>query len=244
MIDNQIKSGANINELNEKNQPFPIKYYFSDAYELPIFKYLINLGFDLSYKDSEDRDSNLLMKIVHLGEHPEAISFLVEKGMDINDVNNLGWTALHYAMFSVKSGNGLVRVPRRTEMEIIQLLIDNGADINQQDNDGTTPLMGSYLNQNSDVIFLLLKAGASKIIIDSKNRTASDYLSRLGSTGRLRERKLEILDLFSDQNIKDKYDFLLELPQDWNTLGSNYFSDKIIYFEFFKELSRETATSI
>lgn len=60
--------------------------------------------------------------------HVEYVRRVVDTPMDINHVNNLGWTAL---MEAVILGNGSA-----TYVEIVEILLDNGADPTIADNDG------------------------------------------------------------------------------------------------------------
>ncbi|MBU0674320.1 MAG: ankyrin repeat domain-containing protein, partial [Proteobacteria bacterium] len=66
---------------------------------------------------------------------------LIEKGADVNGVNRLGQTALHYA----KTG------------EMTQLLLKAGADVNVSSKWGETPL---HWAKTGEIVKLLLEAGA------------------------------------------------------------------------------------
>ncbi len=79
-------------------------------------------------------------------------------GVNINERDSNGWTALHFA-----SQNG--------DVEIGKLLIDNGADIDSKDNYGNTPLWRATFSSNGDGKFikLLLKHGANKNIENNHN---------------------------------------------------------------------------
>ena len=52
--------------------------------------------------------------------HKETVQLLLEKGIDINQTNKIGWNALHLA-----SSEG--------HLEVVKLLIEKGIDINQTD---------------------------------------------------------------------------------------------------------------
>jgi uncharacterized protein len=65
--------------------------------------------------------------------HVETVRLLVSRSkIDVDHVNNLGWTALLEAVILSDGG------PRH--IEIVKLLLDAGADPNIADNDGATPL--------------------------------------------------------------------------------------------------------
>jgi uncharacterized protein len=65
--------------------------------------------------------------------HVETVRLLVGRSkIDVDHVNNLGWTALLEAVILSDGG------PRH--IEIVKLLLDAGADPNIADNDGATPL--------------------------------------------------------------------------------------------------------
>ena len=64
--------------------------------------------------------------------HVEVVKELLKTQIDIDHVNNLGWTALLEAI--VLSDGG----PRH--QEIVRLLVSAGADINLSDRQGVTPL--------------------------------------------------------------------------------------------------------
>lgn len=62
-------------------------------------------------------------------EKKEMIDFLLDKDIDINKVNNIGNTALFYAVFKSKNKTG-----------IIEKLLKKGADMNISNNTGISPL--------------------------------------------------------------------------------------------------------
>lgn len=87
-----------------------------DVYEV---KKLLNQGLEVDTKLECDQ-STLLMEAVS-NEDLDMVKLLVERGADINAVNDnlAGWTPL---MFAVNEGN----------LEIVEYLIDKGADINHE----------------------------------------------------------------------------------------------------------------
>jgi ankyrin repeat protein len=67
-----------------------------------------------------------------LGEHVGVVRVLLDAGIPIDHVNNLGWTALLEAIVLSDGGPA--------HQEIVRLLVDAGADVAIADRDGVTPL--------------------------------------------------------------------------------------------------------
>lgn len=85
--------------------------------------------------------------------HVEIVqTLLTQTDVNVNHVNNLGWTALMEAI--VLSDGG----PRH--QRIIQLLIDHGADVQIPDRDGITPLEHARKRRFTEIEHILLQAGA------------------------------------------------------------------------------------
>jgi hypothetical protein len=83
--------------------------------------------------------------------------------ININAVDKLGRTPLHYAAF-----NG--------DIDIAQLLLENGANINAVDTSKKwTPLFFAVFMKYEDMVDLLIKKGADQTMKDKLNRTASEY---------------------------------------------------------------------
>ena len=85
--------------------------------------------------------------------HVDVVRYLLtETAVDVNHVNNLGWTALLEAI--VLSDGG----PRH--QEIVALLIEHGADVNIADKQGVTPLRHAKQRGYREIRSLLEGAGA------------------------------------------------------------------------------------
>ncbi|WP_333023055.1 ankyrin repeat domain-containing protein [Wolbachia endosymbiont of Pentidionis agamae] len=84
------------------------------------------------------------------------VKFLLEKEVDVNAVDNYGYTPLHHA-----AEKGLT--------EIAKLLLENEADVSAIDKDGETPLHWAAKNGRVDAIELLINKELmlmQKIIMD------------------------------------------------------------------------------
>jgi uncharacterized protein len=83
--------------------------------------------------------------------HVETIKLLLTTAIDVNHVNNLGWTCL---LEIVILGDGGPR-----HVEAARLVLDAGADPNLADKDGITPLAHARAKGQAEVAALIEKAG-------------------------------------------------------------------------------------
>ncbi len=96
---------------------------------------------------------NALIPACHYG-HVETVRLLLAKSkIDVDHVNNLGWTALLEAIILGDGG------PRHTE--IVGLLLAHGANVNLADREGITPL-GHAQKRGFTAIARLLSGGGAK----------------------------------------------------------------------------------
>ncbi|MBA9028328.1 hypothetical protein HNP81_003648 [Peribacillus huizhouensis] len=85
--------------------------------------------------------------------HIDVIKELLTKtDIDVNHVNDLGWTALIEAIVLYNGGE--------RQQRAIQLLIDHGADVNIPDRNNVTPLQYAREKEIKVIEQILLTAGA------------------------------------------------------------------------------------
>ena len=85
--------------------------------------------------------------------HVEVVEeLLLHSEVDIDHVNNPGWTALLEAVLLSKES------PR--QRRVVQLLIEHGADVNIADKEGVTPLAHARRRGLEEIEAMLLAAGA------------------------------------------------------------------------------------
>ncbi len=157
-----LKQGANPN-ANDTYEDITALMYAVGANNLKAVKILVNAGANINYKPYYntppfiqsiiDRDTNI-------------IEFFLRKGVNVNQVDDNGATALHYA-----AGLGYY--------DFVQLLLKNGAKINVKADDGNTPLDLATITNSYNVVTLLLSKGANLNNTDKlKNTpliTAAEY---------------------------------------------------------------------
>ncbi|MFE4707311.1 ankyrin repeat domain-containing protein [Peribacillus simplex] len=143
-----IKAGADVNIQDDmKNSPF--LYAGAEGY-VDILKLAIEAGADPSITNRYGGTA-----LIPASEHGyvEVIKELLTKtDIDVNHVNDLGWTALLEAII-LNNGDG-------KQQETVQLLVDHGADVNIPDNGGMSPLQHAREKGFKEIEQILLSAGA------------------------------------------------------------------------------------
>lgn len=144
-----IRAGADIDiQDNRKDNPF---LYAGAEGLLDILKLAIDAG--ASTRLTNRFGGTALIPAAERG-HVEVVSELLTRtDVDVNHVNNLGWTALLEAIILGDGG------PRRTE--VVRLLVGAGADVNLADSDGVTPLAHARQRGYRQMAEILENAGAS-----------------------------------------------------------------------------------
>ena len=143
-----LDAGADVDlQDNMKNNPF--LYAGAEGY-LEILKLTIAANADPAITNRYG--GTALIPAAERGHLDIIEELLNETTVDINHVNNLGWTALMEAVI-LNDGN-------ETQQKVIQLLIDHGADVNIPDKKNVSPLQHARDKGFSEIEEILLKAEA------------------------------------------------------------------------------------
>ena len=143
-----IVAGADINIRDDlKDNPF---LYAGAEGLLDILRLLIAAGPDT--RITNRFGGTALIPAAERGHIAVVEELLTHTNVDVNHINNLGWTALLEAV--VLSDGG----PRH--QQIVQLLIDHAADVTIADNDGVTPLQHARKRGFAEIARLLAQAEA------------------------------------------------------------------------------------
>jgi ankyrin repeat protein len=143
-----IDVGADINiRDNRMDNPF---LYASAEGLLEIVKLTIDAGADT--KLTNRFGGTALIPAAERGHVEIVYELLTRTDVDVNHINNLGWTALLEAIILSDGG---VR-----HQQIVQLLVDHGADINIADGNGITPLEHARARGFKEIEQILLAAQA------------------------------------------------------------------------------------
>ncbi|HDX9710993.1 MULTISPECIES: ankyrin repeat domain-containing protein [Bacillus] len=140
-----IEAGADVNIQDDmKNNPF--LYAGAEGY-LDILKLTIDAGADPTITNRYG--GTALIPASEHGYIDVIKELLTQTNIDVNHVNNLGWTALMEAIV-LSNGN-------ETQQQVIRLLIEHGADVNIPDNDGVTPLEHARAHHFEEIEKILLE---------------------------------------------------------------------------------------
>lgn len=123
-----IKAGADVNAKdNIHDTPF---LYVGAEGRNDILKLILATG-KANLRDTNRYGGTALIPAAHHG-HPETVRLLLDTAIEVDHVNNLGWTALLEAVILGDGGP--------VYQEIVKLLLAGGANAEIADNDGVTPL--------------------------------------------------------------------------------------------------------
>jgi len=152
---------------------------------------------DVAEEESETANAPLPLVQAVIANDEAKVRALIAEGADVNDVDNQGKTALHWA---VQDGNvaiasllldagadieaedkemyissPLITAASTGKAEMIALLVEKGANINKKDADGMTALMYAAMNGHKNAVKTLLQLGARRDDVDQSGMTALMY---------------------------------------------------------------------
>lgn len=143
-----IKAGADVNiQDNMKNNPY--LYASAEGYN-DILRIIIGAGADTKITNRYGGTG-----LIPASEHGyvEVVDMLLTKtDVNVNHVNNLGWTALLEAII-LNDGD-------EKQQKTVELLIQHGANVNLADGEGVTPLEHAKQKGFKEIETLLIEAGA------------------------------------------------------------------------------------
>ncbi|WP_127484405.1 ankyrin repeat domain-containing protein [Paenibacillus ehimensis] len=143
-----LEAGADVNERdNRLNNPF---LYAGAEGLLDILKLTIEAGADP--KLTNRYGGTALIPAAERAHLDVIRELLTRTKVDVNHVNNLGWTAL---MEAVVLGSG-----GEKHQQAVRLLVEHGADVNIPDKDGVTALAHAKQRGFGEIEQILRKAGA------------------------------------------------------------------------------------
>jgi len=148
MVSTLLQAGANVN-IRDNNKENPLLHSAAQGW-LDILRLAIDAHADTSLTN---RFGGISIIPASERGHVEIVrELLTRTDINVNHINNLGWTALLEAIILSNGG--------KTHQQIVQLLLDHGADVNLTDGEGATPLQHAHERQFTEIEHILLQAGA------------------------------------------------------------------------------------
>jgi uncharacterized protein len=147
MVRALIQKGADIN-MRDSQKENPLLHAGAQGW-LDILKLAIEAKADTTLTNRFGGIS--IIPAAERGHVETVRELLTRTDINVNHVNNLGWTALLEAI--VLSDGG------QAQQQIVQLLVDHGADVNIPDKDGVTPLRHACERGFMEIERILVKAG-------------------------------------------------------------------------------------
>lgn len=193
MLELLIKKGIPYKNLNNKGgnaMLFATKGSRGGYNSLTYFKYLDSLGIASNIKNSEGKTP--LHNLAIANKDVVTINYFIEKGVDVNQVDKDGNSALLLAT-------------RRNSLEIIKLLAASTKDINLTNKKGFSALTNA-LNNKVEVIEFLLNNKASVSVIDAKGNNLGYHLFNTFNS-KNKEEFLQKLNFLTAKGLK------VEIPQ-------------------------------
>ena len=149
-----IDAGADI-EVKHNNGRSPI-LVASDFGDLQVVEVLVKAGADVCVTENF---GDTCLTLAAANGHTETVrTLLCMPEVDVNQSNNRGNTALHYAVAQKHS--------------VVQLLIDAGADVEAQNRLGRAPLHCACEIGELDIVQMLVEAGVDVCVGDDDDSTA------------------------------------------------------------------------
>jgi len=143
-----IQAGADIN-LRDNRMDNPFLFAGAEGL-LEIVKLTIDAGADT--KLTNRFGGTALIPAAERGHVEIVRELLARTDVDVNHVNNLGWTALLEAIILGDGGS--------RQIQVVRLLVEAGADVNLADANGGTPLAHARQRGYEQMSNILEQAGA------------------------------------------------------------------------------------
>ncbi len=160
-----IEAGADVN-IQDDMQNNPFLYAGAEGY-MEILKLTNDAGADPALTNRYGGTA-----LIPASEHGyvDIVKFLLEQTkVDVNHINNLGWTALMEAIILGDGGE--------KQLETVKVLLAHGADMSIADSEGVTPLQKAEERGFKEIIKILANESFSKLSEAEKNQMTKQFFN-------------------------------------------------------------------
>jgi ankyrin repeat protein len=179
-----IKSGATVNANTETDHGMEMLANAVNGGIEWLVCLLIDKGADVNVRIDKDNNTVLMHAIRSLHDTSSVVQLILEKGAEVDAMNNWGHTALWIAASMIHGGtndaeinssnySALWAAADMTRARNARLLIENGANVNTKANNGWTPLMWAARGGIDWLVRLLIEKGAD---INARNNDGDTAL--------------------------------------------------------------------
>jgi uncharacterized protein len=144
-----MEAGADVNAKDETQQSAYLISTSEVGDDPPLLALTLRNGANVHSLDSYNGTG--LIRAAERG-HVRIVERLLRTDIEVNHVNNLGWTALLEAIILGDGG--------RSHTEVVRLLVEAGADVNLADGESVTPLEHARRRGYEEIARILQSAGA------------------------------------------------------------------------------------
>lgn len=155
IVDSLLEQGVNPNVCDDNGESLIIKAAENGHHAL--LKKLVENQADVNCRNAS---SLPLITILAKDDHTELVKLVLDAGADVNLASSGGFTALYQAAFY-------------GHITTATLLVERGANLNAATKDKLgTPLMFAAVRGYTDIVEVLLEAGANTQLMNNANKTA------------------------------------------------------------------------
>ena len=178
--------------------------------EKPIAELLLANGANVNCKDfTAFRCRTTILHVLAKSNKLEMAEFLIDKGIDVNAVDEYKRTPLHLAT---------------SHIDMVQLLITRGADLNVLDNKGCTPLFCAVNGDHKEVSEILMSNGAKvrieMAVVRGDIEKVREFIDKGENINAVRIDGKSLLNLAVRRNDKAMVVFLLEKGANVNFIAN------------------------
>ena len=156
-----LGKGANPHEIDARGRQ--ALEYAIEAGQESMVRVLIDHG-GIQHVTAGPTDKTTSLHLAVCNENLTIVEMILKAGADINEQNFLGGTPLH----------GSISHGPANLAQIVGLLLQFGAQVNMRDDFANTPLHSAARCGRSEVVQMLLDAGADPHLVDMRGDTAMD----------------------------------------------------------------------